>query len=270
MQVNKELEIENDNYTKQIKQLQNEYDFSINEKTTMENELNNLKEKYVDIETRFNDQRLEYENTKKVQQVAAKLAYAVSGGDDDGNENGDDNNNNNNESKQKNNNIDRKQYNQQQKLLSNVLTSITNNNDLDDLDDDEKEDEDFLRIMESQSNGPLRIPILSLRRTMRQQRSHMNNMKKQLRILENERNELSQNLLHTTSLKEEVNKWKNDFDMINTEYAATKKKQFVLLELLGEKEEQVAELHDNILTMKTMYKQQTNELLNRIELLERG
>ena len=51
---------------------------------------------------------------------------------------------------------------------------------------------------------------------------------------ENERNELSQNLLHTTSLKEEVNKWKNDFGMINTEYAATKKKQFVLLELLGE------------------------------------
>ena len=41
-----------------------------------------------------------------------------------------------------------------------------------------------------------------------------------------------------------------------------------MLELLGEKDEEVAELNDNILTMKTMYRQQTNELLTRIETLQ--
>jgi hypothetical protein len=43
-----------------------------------------------------------------------------------------------------------------------------------------------------------------------------------------------------------------------------------LLELLGEKEEAIESLEDSIATMKSMYRQQTTDLLTRIESLEAG
>jgi hypothetical protein len=261
------LKTENDNCVKSLNQLQNEYDFTLNEKLNIENELSNTQKDFNKLKTTLNEQRLEYDNLKKVQQAAAKLAFAVSGGENidemEENEEGVSavkvTNNGN--------------YTEQQELLSNVVSSISTHSNLDyDADnnnmEEEKEDEDLLRILEAQGNGPLRISIHSLRRTMRQRRNYMNNMKKQLRTLENERNKLSQQLLHTKSLEEKLNKYQSDYDILNNEYAATKKKQFVLLELLGEKDEEVAELNDNILTMKTMYRQQTNELLTRIETLQ--
>ena len=85
--------------------------------------------------------------------------------------------------------------------------------------------------------------------------------------MEMERNELSKNLLETSSLKEELAKCKDDYKALNENLETTKSRQTVLLELLGEKEEQVSELNDNIATMKSMYRQQTNDLLSRIESL---
>ena len=262
------LKTENDNCVKKLNQLQNEYEFALNEKVNIENELSNTQNDFNNLKTTLNEQRLEYDNLKKVQQAAAKLAFAVSGG-----ENGDEMEENEGVVSTVKVTKNNGNYTEQQELLSNVVSSISNHNNLDyDADnnsvEEEKEDKDFLRILEAQGNGPLRISIHSLGRTMRQQRNHINNMKKQLRTLENERNKLSQQLLHTTSLEEKLNKYQSDYDTLNNEYAATKKKQFVLLELLGEKDEEVAELNDNILTMKIMYRQQTNELLTRIETLQ--
>ena len=85
-----------------------------------------------------------------------------------------------------------------------------------------------------------------------------------------ERNELSKNLLETSSLKEELAKYKDDYKALNANLETTKSRQTVLLELLGEKEEEVSELNDNIATMKSMYRQQTNDLLSRIESLSKS
>eukprot|EP00944_MAST-04C_sp_MAST-4C-sp1_P006469 g6469.t1 len=250
---NKHLKVESDNNMQKVSELENERDFALNEKEALASKYDDMQSRFKNTQALLEKERLENEHARQIQQVAAKLAYAASGASD----------------KDHDDSKHAHETDGQDQLLSDVVMSIKAESGTID-SDVHKEDPDLLKLYEAQGNGPLRLPIINLRRTMRHQWSHMNTMKKQLRTLEMERNELSKNLLETSSLKEELAKYKDDYNALNANLETTKSRQTVLLELLGEKEEEVSELNDNIATMKSMYRQQTNDLLSRIESLSKS
>ena len=102
-----------------------------------------------------------------------------------------------------------------------------------------------------------------LRRQIRQLRGS-------IRSLESDRRDMAEKVLELESAKQALHDAQKNATAEKQKLQAVTQKQNVLLELLGEKEEAIECLEDNIATMKTMYRQQTTDLLTRIETLEGG
>jgi TATA element modulatory factor len=119
-------------------------------------------------------------------------------------------------------------------------------------------------------NDTLRIPLQRLQHTMVQTNRKLRQMRQQIRVMESDRGVMSEKVVGVEALREEIKDLQQSLRVKDNELSSVVSKQNVLLELLGEKEEAIESLEDSIATMKSMYRQQTTDLLTRIESLEAG
>jgi chromosome segregation ATPase len=149
-------------------------------------------------------------------------------------------------------------------LLSSVLLGGGGSEDATD-----EPDADLAFIAKNSGNS-LRVPVSRLERTMAHLRRQIRQLRGSIRSLESDRRDMAEKVLELESAKQALHDAQKNATAEKQKLQAVTQKQNVLLELLGEKEEAIECLEDNIATMKTMYRQQTTDLLTRIETLEGG
>lgn len=103
--------------------------------------------------------------------------------------------------------------------------------------------------------------------TLRQRVGEVQSLQKQLREKEEGTKALAEEVVSLTGQLETLSKQVKDAPSVKDRLDELEKRHATLLELLGEREERIGEVEADLFDVKEMYKEQVNELLNRIEKL---
>eukprot|EP00178_Gracilaria_changii_P028051 TRINITY_DN949_c1_g2_i2.p1 TRINITY_DN949_c1_g2~~TRINITY_DN949_c1_g2_i2.p1 ORF type:complete len:684 (+),score=154.15 TRINITY_DN949_c1_g2_i2:124-2175(+) len=127
---------------------------------------------------------------------------------------------------------------------------------------DDSESADFLS--EPHSSGVL-YAMDQLKLSLRKRDDEVVTLQSRLKRKDNATEELAEDVVKLTAEVEKLKKDSGDAPGLRKELSELRKRHTALLELLGEREERIAELNADLADVKQMYKEQITELLLKLE-----
>jgi len=113
-------------------------------------------------------------------------------------------------------------------------------------------------------------PLEKMQTLLKQKEGEIAALQQQIMTLEKTRDQIQDELVNLTAKNESLLTEVTELKGLRSEIKALQQRYDTLLELMGEKEEQVEELKADITDMKSLYKVQISELLEQIEHLKSG
>ena len=127
---------------------------------------------------------------------------------------------------------------------------------------------DLLGSISSSSIGNVStLPLEKLQSLLKQKEGEIVALQEQITSLQKTRDMLQDELVNLTSKNEELFAEVTELKEVKNQMKEVSDRYNTALELIGEKEEQVEELRADIVDMKMLYKEQINELLEKVERL---